>query len=453
LNTAIEKSIVGYTEEANLLSMASIKSPVASGMERPSLDLVVVADRSGSMRGDKMKLLVETLQVLLDRALTARDRFSLVTFDHTVNVDVPLTAMDANGNAYAKKIIAKLCTGGATNLSGGLLKAIDILGQSMQNAETRTRAVMLFTDGLANNGITETSELVRAVSGGFHSFQISACCYTFGFGVEHNEDMLRAISDSTRAQYYYIQSVDDISTSFADCLGGLVSVVAQNATLLVEGVNGTRIDKVLGHYKVIQMTSSTVIDLGDLYSQDEKDLLFEICVAKAPFALTEASPVLEATLRYFSVANARMEEVSSTLEMLRPTHTPDTQSVNLELDEQRNRIRVAQSMEAAVRAADSGRVDEGRDILMKCKEIVEASPSADASLSTGLIHEVKQLAITGYSDVPCYRSLGAKMTKMHAMSHMQQRTNHLMPGLYTSARAEKAIMKEQMTREESLCMD
>ena len=51
------------------------------------------------------------------------------------------------------------------NLSGGLLKSIDVLCTAEGAASGRTRAVLLFTDGIANHGIRETDALREAVQG------------------------------------------------------------------------------------------------------------------------------------------------------------------------------------------------------------------------------------------------------------------------------------------------
>lgn len=364
-----------------------------------------------------------------------------------------MTNMDAEGRQRAKDVISRLRTGGTTNLSGGLLKAIDMI-VALDGSEGRTRSIMLFTDGVANNGITQTEPLCAAVKGAFETSPTAkATCFTFGFGADHNEDMLRAIADVTMAQYYYIKGTDDIPTSFADCLGGLVSVTAQNATLTLETATppsaGPRdeISKVLGQYKEEGRPDGAppgphtrVLALGDLYSEDSKDVLFEL---KLPALSAEApaAAVLRATLRYFNVAAARIEEVSALLEVARPAQTPANQPVNLKLDEQRNRMRVAEAMEAASKLADKGRLGEGRELLAQCQLAVAGSSSAPTPLSAGLCDELSQLAVE-YEDTCRYRSVGAKMSKMSAMSHQMQRSNHASAAMYKAGGSQKSAMKK-----------
>merc|ERR1719359_2775925 len=107
--------------------------------------------------------------------------------------------------------------------------------------EGRTRAVMLFTDGLANEGIRDTAQLCAAVNGALSAASAKLggpiSLFTFGFGADHNESCLRALATGSGAGglYYYVSTAEDIPNAFADCLGGLTSVVAQNASLSLEG--------------------------------------------------------------------------------------------------------------------------------------------------------------------------------------------------------------------------
>ena len=164
--------------------------------------------------------------------------------------------------------------------------------------------------------------------------------------------------------YYFIEKSEDIPTAFADCLGGLVSVVAQNATLVLEGSDAATVAKVHGSYKTEAdaATKRTTVSLGDLYSEDEKDVLIALELPALPTAAA-AAPAVRATLRYFNVATAKMEERSTVLEIARPEATPTAQPLNLKIDEQRNRVALAEAMESASRAADGGRHAEGRELL------------------------------------------------------------------------------------------
>jgi len=61
--------------------MATLKS---SGGSRTSVDLICVIDNSGSMQGEKIGLVKETINFLLE-TLTPSDRLSIITFNSYAN--------------------------------------------------------------------------------------------------------------------------------------------------------------------------------------------------------------------------------------------------------------------------------------------------------------------------------------------------------------------------------
>ena len=91
MEASVEKGEVTFKEESSVLGMISIRAPEASeGAARPALDLVVCMDRSGSMRGSKIKLVKDTLESLVKKTgLNAQDRLSIVSFDTNVATEMP----------------------------------------------------------------------------------------------------------------------------------------------------------------------------------------------------------------------------------------------------------------------------------------------------------------------------------------------------------------------------
>lgn len=408
------------------------------------------------MRGEKMTLMKKTLELLVNRTgLNADDRVSFVTFDSNVRLDMGLQEMSTEGKSRADAVVRGLAPGSTTNLSGGALKAIDVLDQSSSRAgsvgqtaagdtkASRTRAVMLFTDGLANEGIRDTRQLVSAVSAALTAASAKLggpiSLFTFGFGRDHQEDCLRSLASGSGAGglYYYVSCADDIPNAFADCLGGLTSVVAQNATLSLKGVAGASVVKVLGSTYALDTEGAIV--LGDLFADDAKDVLVELKVPRLAEAAA-AAPVLRAELRAFNVATCAPECVTATLALARPQTTPANQPINTALDAQRNRIETAQAMEQATALADSGDVLGGRQMLRDVRRRVAESASATDYLSLNLQSECQALE-ANFESTAQYRAVGSKMSKMSAMSHARQRATHLNVDSYGGGGKRKAALK------------
>merc|ERR1719231_1196026 len=148
-----------------------------------------------------------------------------------------------------------------------------------------TRSLLLFTDGKANAGITDGGAMVAAAQALLKDHPALAM-FTFGYG-DHDEDALRGLAEASRGLFYFVAEPDAIPAAFADCLGGLSSVVCQNATLEHRPAGGRRatamiaevLDKKTYQVSLAPDGSKATLSLGDLYADDEKDCLLRLSLA------------------------------------------------------------------------------------------------------------------------------------------------------------------------------
>ena len=446
-----EAELTAYASaaEASVLAVASLQAPPAPvDAARAPLELVAVLDRSGSMRGQKMMLMKQTLNLLVTRSgLQAQDKLGIVVFDHDVQIVLPLTSMDQEGRLKAKAAIDAVCVGGTTNLSGGLMQGLQMLCQSDEAAREQandaadgeaavvvgsedggaTRSLLLFTDGQANAGITDSGAMVEAAQALLKDHPALAI-FTFGYGGDHDENTLRGLAEASRGLFYFIEQPDAIPAAFADCLGGLASVVCQNATLELTVAGGRRatakiaqlLDMTTYQVRVRVDGSTATLSLGDLYADDEKDVLLRLSLAALAAPRDAPEAVLEAALCYYSVGAKRFERVEAQLMLARPAEPPAGAAPNLKLDEQRNRMEVAEAIEKATALADKGDREGGEALLVAAVAKLGASASSRTPTSRGLQDDLQRLALD-YQDAHTYRTAGSKRSKASALSHRQQR--------------------------------
>ena len=169
----------GQTSVALKLSAATL--PAAdTGVEMP-VEMVVVLDRSGSMNGQKINDACDAVIRLADR-LTPRDRLSLVTYANDVRTDAYRMTMDGTSRNSIIDAVHQIRAGGGTNLGGGLQRGIQIMQSNHEKG--RQRKMILISDGLANQGITDPQALARlAATAVAHGFSISSV----GVGHDFNE--------------------------------------------------------------------------------------------------------------------------------------------------------------------------------------------------------------------------------------------------------------------------
>jgi hypothetical protein len=60
---------------------------------------------------------------------------------------------------------------------------------------------------------------------------------TFGYGSDHDADLMDDLAKLKDGTFYFIEKVDDVGECFADCVGGLISVVAKDGVISVLAQN------------------------------------------------------------------------------------------------------------------------------------------------------------------------------------------------------------------------
>ena len=66
-----------------------------------------------------------------------------------------------------------------------------------------------------------------------YAIQDSFTINTFGYGSDHDAYLMDDLAKLKDGTFYFIEQVDDVGECFADCVGGLISVIAKDAVISV----------------------------------------------------------------------------------------------------------------------------------------------------------------------------------------------------------------------------
>ena len=217
--------------------LLTISSPEPSedqqGRPRPPLNLALVIDRSGSMAGRKLSNARKAARFLAGE-LTARDRLAIVTFDDEAQVVVPSTPVTDPQPFIAA--INTIHSGRSTALFDGWLSG------AMQVAEhldpTQLNRVLLLSDGQANQGLTERSEIAAKVAG---LCKRGISTSAFGLGDGFDEDLMGAIASAGDGTLAFIESPAQLADLYASELQGLASTLGKRVSIGIRTKNGAEL--------------------------------------------------------------------------------------------------------------------------------------------------------------------------------------------------------------------
>ena len=236
-----------------------------------NVDMVIVLDRSGSMKGRK---LADARQAVLDllSTLTAKDRFAFVTYSDGVQRMSNLKPVSTAHQQQLAKRIAGLTAGGGTNLGAGLQTGIDVLLSSEEIGNTRK--LVLISDGLANKGITDAAEL-GAMAG--IAVEKEFAVSTVGVGNDFNEQLMTTIADRGAGNYYYLENPVAFSEVFQKEFLYAQTTVASNVAIWFPLGNGLSLIDAAG-YPIMRQKDFAVFYPGSLRSGQTRKLFLTLQV-------------------------------------------------------------------------------------------------------------------------------------------------------------------------------
>ncbi|KAJ3703959.1 hypothetical protein LUZ61_007664 [Rhynchospora tenuis] len=312
---------------------------------RSPLDIVAVLDISGSMAGDKMgEMKIAMLFVMTKLSLV--DRLSIVVYSNEAKRLCPLRQITENSKLELKYLIEGCLANGGTNMEQGLRMGLSIL-KDRTCSRGRVGAIIFMSDGMEGDGFKVGVSNASNVEVG------DVTVHTFGFGYEHDPKVLKAIADHSRGGTYSDFGLGKLSLGFAQCLGGLLSVVAQDLTLVVHLP-----DEETCNYRS-QMWRSSTTRLGDLCIKECRKVLMEVHL---PRGLTD---ILKVSYTYkfdgeIYESDPLTISVHRTVEVM-----TEQQQAPPEVRAEEIRLRIVRIMKQAMYDADRKDLESARDKLVR----------------------------------------------------------------------------------------
>ena len=417
---------------------------------RAPLDLVCLIDVSGSMDGEKIKLVRNTLSSLLG-LLGEEDRLSIVKFEDKTKRLTPLLRVTADNKPKFENALRFLVTGGGTNIAAGVDKAFRVLNE--RKYRNPVSSIFLLSDGLdsyALRGINKTLKKTEPKD----SFTI----HTFGYGKDHDPKLMSSIAKLKDGNFYFIEKLKTVDECFVDAIGGLISVIGKDTTITIQTVKSdvfpnVEIKKAFGGtdlWKVVDSAYNTGIT--QLPSGKSKNYILELSIPKCDKLLSDQQKEVVIAKALVTIKLAKNDEIwkkeiELKVNLVNEDEELPPQTADKDLLNNYYRVRSAELMDEARKLAEGGKYEEGRKLLQNFTEELSKSVVKDEAMVVGLLSDLETAIQEMQPKV--FESVGVHRMYQQATSHMQERSNPYSmnsANLYANSAQQQMVQKVQMSK-------
>ncbi|KAI3996029.1 hypothetical protein MKX01_037526 [Papaver californicum] len=277
----------------------------------------------------KIQLLKRAMGFVTDN-LGPSDRLSVISFSYNAHRLFPLLLMTESGKQRALQAADTLVAGGGTNIIEGLKKG------------------------------TKVIEDRRHKNPKISKLQIPV--HTFGFGADHDPIMLHSIAEGSKGTFSFIEAEGLIQDAFAQCVGGLLSVVMQDLQVHIQSLDPYLCLSQLkaGSYSTYLTgdNQTGTVDIGDLYADEERDFLVLVNIP----VVTDG--IFNDQMKLVSVQSVTTEAIEVKLQ--RPEMVNE--------DTVKNRLQAAEAMSNSRAAAERGDLPTAWSIIDGCRMLISGTP-------------------------------------------------------------------------------
>jgi len=283
-----------------IMQIGLITKNVENLSEAPTLNLALVIDRSGSMAGEKMEKVKESLVELLEK-LRKGDILSVIVFSSEAEILVEAQKIDSK--LIINQRILNILPYGSTNIHDGLMMGYNEVMKNFN--ENYNNRVILLTDGRTNEGVTD-HELIITRSSEYNRNNISLS--VIGLGNDLDFILLRQLAKAGKGLIHFIDNNNDIKTVFDKEIQSLFQPIAKNVMLEIECDSKLSVEQIFGYQPYIN-NNKIVMELDNMNSG-----LTQVVIIK--FAMNDTSEneklKIKTKLTYFDFKSKKNKKISIT---------------------------------------------------------------------------------------------------------------------------------------------
>jgi Ca-activated chloride channel family protein len=359
--------------------LLEVRGADTTGKLATPVNLALVIDRSGSMKGTRLRNAIGAATGAVNR-LRDGDVVSVVTFDTRTEVVVAPTTVGPGTRERIASDIGRIALGGDTCISCGIDEGM----AELERTPGMVNRMIVLSDGDANHGVRDVPGF-RNMAQRARDRGISVT--TIGVDVDYNEKILSAIAQESNGGHYFVENDASLERVFAQEAESLTSTVASSTEAAIELPPGIELDRVFDR-SFRKVGNQIIVPLGAFARGEVKTVLLKVRMTGAALG---AQPVANVELTYRDLVNDTQGKCAGKLAAEITSDTTTDSEMDSAVQDRIERSQTAATLREANNLAAQGKFDEARRRLSQQQQaIVAAAGKAKKAKPTARGAEVEK---------------------------------------------------------------
>ena len=337
--------------ETFLFAQVTADEKAATASAAPPMNLALVIDRSGSMKGERIVNAMNAAVGAVER-MRDGDSVTVVAFDQLAQVVVAPQMLSAETRPRIENAIRAIRLGGDTCMSCGLQEAMRQL-QATPLSGDRLDKMVLLSDGATNSGIKDMPGL-RAMASRMHGKGVTIS--TVGVDVDFDEKVMAAIANEANGNHHFVANASALPAVFAQEFDESLASVAKEAELSIELAPGVEVAEVFDR-AFRREGNKLIVPFGTFSAKQEKTVLVKL---RVPTDKEGSENVASVKLAYRDLAKKSDGACSGNLALTVKGDGSEQKELDPFVSTRLERSRTAQTLTDANRLFEAGRIDEAK---------------------------------------------------------------------------------------------
>jgi Ca-activated chloride channel family protein len=333
----------------------------------PPMNLAIVIDRSGSMKGERIANAMNAAVFAVER-LREGDTVTVVSFDTAAQVVVPPTRIASGNRSRIESAIRSIRLGGDTCISCGLSEAMNQLGSTTLGGDGVGRMILL-SDGATNAGIKDVPGL-RAMASRMRGRGVTIS--TIGVDVDFDEKVMAAIANEANGRHYFVENASGLQQVFSQEFDDLLASVANDSELVIDLAPGVEMAEVFDR-TFRREGRKLIVPFGTFSAKQEKTVLVKL---RVPTDHDGDRPVADVKLAYRDLRKKSDGTCGGSLALAVKNDGSEQRSLDPFVAARLERSRTASTLTDVNRLFESGHFAEARAKLATRRAELQKSESS-----------------------------------------------------------------------------